>query len=188
MPEAKQTETAADPSTQSVARLILYSFLLTFLIARVMVLLIMLRAVPSLYLHVGATHVHHLNYGIFLLSGVGGFLLLARPGGAALGWAAAIYGIALALTFDEFGMWVHLGGPYWQRASFDAVVVIGSVLTLVVIAPRWTRLKQRHFVAAILVGILGLAFGWELYITVQRYADRHDLLPALEQIEARGPR
>jgi hypothetical protein len=28
----------------------------------------------------------------------------------------------MALTFDEFGMWLHLGGSYWQRASFDAVV------------------------------------------------------------------
>jgi len=38
--------------------------------------------------------------------------------------AALVYGVGLALTFDEFGMWVHLGGPYWQRASFDAVVLI----------------------------------------------------------------
>ena len=30
----------------------------------------------------------------------------------------------MGLTFDEFGMWLHLGGGYWQRASYDAVIVI----------------------------------------------------------------
>ena len=32
----------------------------------VLVLLILTRALPDLYLYVGQTHVHHLNYGIFL--------------------------------------------------------------------------------------------------------------------------
>ena len=31
---------------------------------------------PDLYLFLGQTHIHHLNYGIFLLSGVGAYLLL----------------------------------------------------------------------------------------------------------------
>ena len=39
--------------------------------------------------------------------------------------------IGLGLTFDEFGMWLHLGGLYWQRASFDAVTVISAMLALV---------------------------------------------------------
>ena len=66
-------------------------------------------------------HVHHLNYGIFLLAGLGGYLLFQRPGGRALTLAGVVYGIGLALTFDEFGMWVRLGGNYWQRASLDAI-------------------------------------------------------------------
>ena len=55
---------------QSLARLVLVAFLLTFVTARVMVYLIMSRRAPDLYLHVGGTHVHHLNYGIFLLAAV----------------------------------------------------------------------------------------------------------------------
>ena len=81
-----------------------------------------------MFLHVGGTHVHHLNYGIILLSAAGAFLIFARPAGRRLSAAAVFYGIGLALTFDEFGMWLHLGGPYWQRASFDAVIVISAVL------------------------------------------------------------
>ena len=52
-------------------RLILYVFLLTFIVAQVVVFLIMDRLISDLYFHVGGTHIHHLNYGIFLLSGVG---------------------------------------------------------------------------------------------------------------------
>jgi hypothetical protein len=64
-----------------MARLVLFSFLLTFIASRVMVYLIMARTVPDLYLHVGGSHIHHLNYGIFLLVAVGGFLLFRDPTG-----------------------------------------------------------------------------------------------------------
>ena len=39
-----------------------------------MVLLIMARRMPNLYFFLRGTHVHHLNYGIFLLAGVGAYL------------------------------------------------------------------------------------------------------------------
>ena len=73
-------------------------FLATFLVARTVVLLIMLRLVPKLYLQVGGTHVHHLNYGIALLSVAGGWILLGDPAGAWLRAAAVVYAVGLALT------------------------------------------------------------------------------------------
>src|ERR1043165_6100911 len=51
-----------------LARLTFIAFLLTFVISRVCVILIMTRKMPNLFFHAGGTHVHHLNYGIFLLS------------------------------------------------------------------------------------------------------------------------
>src|ERR1035437_10243156 len=90
-----------------LARVVLGTFVATFLIARIDVLLIMTGYIHSLYLHVGGAHIHHLNYGIFTLSFVGAFLLFRRPQGRALTWTAVVYGVGLALTFDEFGMWVH---------------------------------------------------------------------------------
>src|SRR5438105_2303516 len=104
-----------------LARLVLAAVVVAFVAARVLVLLIMTHRIPDLFFHVGGTHVHHLNYGIFLLSGIGAYLLFVRPTGTPEGVSAIMYGIGLGLTFDEFGMWLHLGGPYWQRASFDAV-------------------------------------------------------------------
>lgn len=105
------------PIASRLARWTLAAFVLTFLLSRIFVLLIMTRRMPDLFLHVGQTHVHHLNYGIFLLVAVGGWLLFSPPAGHRRSAAAVMYGIGLALTFDEFGMWLHLGGSYWQRAS-----------------------------------------------------------------------
>ena len=122
-------------------------FLATFILARIVVLLIMTHRIPSLYLHHGGTHVHHLNYGIFLLSIVGAVAIFLRPEGRALTATALAYGIGVALTFDEFGMWLHLGGPYWQRASFDVMVLIAAVLGLYCAAPAWERIRPKHWVA-----------------------------------------
>src|SRR5262245_6095364 len=61
------------------ARWILTSFLFTFMAARITVFLIASRRIPDTYLYFGGTHVHHLNYGILLLSGVGAYLLLGNP-------------------------------------------------------------------------------------------------------------
>src|SRR5580700_2825926 len=77
-----------DPSTHELARRALLAFLLTFMLARALVFLIMARLVPNLYLFLRDTHVHHLNYGIFLLAAVGAYLLLGAPRGNAARRAA----------------------------------------------------------------------------------------------------
>src|SRR5215472_19046129 len=102
-----------------LARRALFAFIVTFILARTLVVLIMSRQIPNFYLFLRGTHVHHLNYGIFLLAGVSTYLLFAQPSPRALRITALLYGVAMALTFDEFGMWLHLGGSYWQRASVD---------------------------------------------------------------------
>lgn len=168
-----------------LARVILVSFVLTFALARTLVILIMTRRLPDLFLHLGGTHVHHLNYGIFLLALVGLYLLLGRPTGRRLTVAAALYGVGLALTFDEFGMWLHLGGSYWQRASFDAVVTIAALLFLIVLAPAVSRFRALHWTAAVLVAIAIAILGSLLFTSV-RSLGRH-ILPRLEIIEAQGP-
>lgn len=168
-----------------LARVVLVWFVFTFIAARVLVLLIMLRKMPDLFLHLGGTHVHHLNYGIFLLAGVGGFLLFNRPVGRQLWVSAALYGVAMALTFDEFGMWLHLGGSYWQRASFDAVIVVAAVLALLAEAPRIRRFGPRHWLTAVAIILAVAVFGVLLARTVQHAGRR--LAPRLHTIEQSGP-
>jgi hypothetical protein len=141
-----------------VARHIFVSFIITFVVARIVVYLAMSGRFPDIYMQVGETHVHHLNYGIFLLSGVGAYALFRRPAGKALAWAAIAFGIGLALTFDEFGMWLNLGGGYWQRASFDAMSVIAAVLGLIAYAPAMRRFRPRHWATATIVAVMTAAF------------------------------
>jgi hypothetical protein len=151
-----------------------------------LVLLIMARRLPDLYLHVGGTHVHHLNYGIFVLAVVGAVLLFAPPSGRWRDVVAALYGAGLALTFDEFGMWLHLGGSYWQRASFDAVTVVGGLLLLFAYTPPAAKWTRRGIVDALLVLALLGVFFWQLSVSLTPLAQR--ALPTLERIEQQGPR
>jgi len=129
-----------------LARRVFVAFILTFAIARSIVLLMAFGTMRDFYLRFGQTHVHHLNYGIFILSGVGAYLIFLRPDSRGLARAAILYGVGLALTFDEFGMWLHLDDVYWQRASFDAMVLIAAILGLIIAAPTARRFRLRHWI------------------------------------------
>jgi hypothetical protein len=153
----------ARPGAAALARSTLFAFILTFTSSRILVLLIMARRIPNMYFFLRGTHVHHLNYGIFLLVAVSAYLLFAGPVGRKLSAAALAYGIALALTFDEFGMWLHLGGSYWQRASIDAIVIVAALLGLIAFAANIRRFQSRHLRASIALLIALVAFGVVLY-------------------------
>ena len=168
-----------------LALLALVAFVLTFVAARVVVYLIMSRRMPDLYLYVGQTHVHHLNYGIFLLCAVGAWLLFGPRSPEHLRWCALLYGVGLALTFDEFGMWLHLGGPYWQRASFDAVVVIACVFGLIALLPSIRRFGPRYWVTNTVIALSLVAFAvtWKRSLS---HAEQR-LRIRLEAVESESP-
>jgi len=182
MSSTGSADTARPGHTRRLARRVLFSFILTFIAARVVVLLIMARYLPDLYLILGGTHVHHLNYGIVLLAGVAAYLLFRRPAGGALALTATLYGVGLALTFDEFGVWLHLGGSYWQRGSFDAVVVISAVLALIAYTPGWSRVREWHWSAVISIALALLIFGVLLARSFNWAGQR--LGPRIQRLEA----
>lgn len=114
---------------------ILFSFLPTFLICRLMVYI-----APDLFINIRGVHIHHLTYGVFLLV-IAGFMSqnLEHPK-----WkvpVAVIYGIGLALSFDEFGMWLRLQDNYLLRQSYDAMLIILSMLiSMVYFSNFWFRI------------------------------------------------
>jgi hypothetical protein len=152
-------------SAAPLARRALFGFIITFIAARTVVLLIMSHRMPNLYFFLRGTHVHHLNYGIFLLAGVSAYLLFSARCDQDLRRAALAYGIAMALTFDEFGMWLHLGGSYWQRASVDAVIVVAAVLGLIGFATAIRKYESHHVRAFIVLGVALAGFSVVLYDT-----------------------
>ena len=120
---------------QRVTFWVLATFLPTFLLARLLV-----YTTPQLFLNVDGTHVHHLTYGIILLTIAGYAALVVRTPRWRL-WIAATYGVGLALAFDEFRMWLHLQDNYWVRQSYDAVLIILAwLINIVYFAKFWMHL------------------------------------------------
>ncbi|HEY5041417.1 MAG TPA: hypothetical protein VIK53_05385 [Verrucomicrobiae bacterium] len=164
-----------------LARYTLFSFILTFVLSRISVFLIMAKTMPNLYLFMHGTHVHHLNYGIFLLSVVCGYSVFRRPTGRKAEITALIYGVAMGLTFDEFGMWLHLGGSYWQRASVDAIILLAAVFGLLAFARSIKKFESRHFKAAIILFIVLIGFAAAVYVVGNHLGETVGL--KLEQLE-----
>jgi hypothetical protein len=176
---------AAPLRPRHLARVVFTTFLLTFIASRLLVILIMGRMIPDLFLHMGQTHVHHLNYGIFLLCAVAGILLFFQVSDRERWWCAVAYGFSLALTFDEFGMWLHLGGSYWQRASFDAVIVVASLLGMIAFAPPLQRMRAHHWIIGGITAVATVVFYVMLFKSLD-YAGKK-VGPRLEQLEEQGP-
>jgi hypothetical protein len=87
----------------------------------------------------GGRHIHHMTFGIvgLLLTGFAWNAQVALGMEAHGRWgsrvSAAGYGIASALTLDEFALWLNLEDDYWTsqgRESIDAVAIFGSLLFL----------------------------------------------------------
>jgi hypothetical protein len=169
-------------NVHKLARMALFGFILTFIVARAFVFMIMSREMPNMYFFLQGTHVHHLNYGIFLLAAVGGYGVFRRPVGRAAEFTALAYGVAMALTFDEFGMWLHLGGSYWQRASVDAVIIVAAVLGLCAYMRSIERFESRHRWASIILLLALAGFAWVVYTAGLRLG--HLVGPRLHELEA----
>jgi hypothetical protein len=183
---SQDVSTTTDLAAHRRARIVLVAFVLTFLISRVLVLLIMTRRLPDFFFHVGTTHVHHLNYGIFLLCVVAGWSLFVPLRDRSLRIALRLYGVGLALTFDEFGMWLHLGGGYWQRASYDAIIVIASLLALFAFSPSLKRFRAKHWSSLAIILVMLTCFVALLIERVNRFGS--SMGPWFEAIELTGPR
>src|SRR6202142_1981481 len=168
-------------TAHKLARYTLFSFIVTFVLSRMCVFLIMSDEMPNFYFFLHGTHVHHLNYGIFLMSAVCGYSVFRRPTGRAAEITALLYGLAMGLTFDEFGMWLHLGGSYWQRASVDAVIVVAALFGLVAFARSLEKFEARHFWVFAVLAVLVIGFGVVLNLAGNRIGN--EVGPTLETLE-----
>jgi len=107
---------------------LLVSFLLSFGFIRMSTRLMRSPKVPWWpgSIKTGGIHVHHLVFGIVLLM-LAGFLGFAlQPESPWLEILAAVFGVGMGLTLDEFALWLHLEDVYWAeqvRRSVDAVIV-----------------------------------------------------------------
>jgi len=114
------------------------AILVTFIITRIVTRLIRSGSGSRTRLgnvHIAGTHLHHQVFGILVIIGTGIVLVSQTPRGAALDAAAAIFGVGVGLTVDEFALWLHLDDVYWTdqgRKSVDAIfcvlVITGALI------------------------------------------------------------
>lgn len=75
-------------------------------------------------------HVHHQVFGILIIIGAGIALVSETPRGAPLDAAAAVFGVGVGLTVDEFALWLHLEDVYWSREGRKSVDAIFCILVI----------------------------------------------------------
>src|SRR4051812_6890763 len=128
--------------------LVLIAFLLSFGFIRTSAHLIRAQVSwwPGNVQTKSGTHVHHLVWGILLLM-VNGYVGVAiDPGSPWRQIVAALFGVGMGLTLDEFALWLNLEDVYWTekgRQSIDAVLVAATLLAITILGLQfWIDVLQ----------------------------------------------
>jgi hypothetical protein len=113
--------------------LISLSLLITTFAARAVTHAIRDQRLTSVFRNVSSQkglHIHHCVFGILGLLGVGYTDIRFQPKRVLIRRVLAVfYGVAAALTLDEFALWLRLRDVYWTpegRESVDALIVAGA--------------------------------------------------------------
>ncbi len=115
------------------------SFFITVLVVRGLTIAIRHDIGPFHNISMNGRHIHHLVWGILLLLLVGYLWLIEVGTGAASStqWMgrlmSMLFGVAAALTLDEFALWLNLRDVYWEREgreSFEALALFGGLLAI----------------------------------------------------------
>ncbi len=132
---------------EDIPFIIFISFLATFAIARTYVYLtqkdILTGPLFIEAIYIRGIHVHHLNFGIVLLA-VCGFVALYDLRQRIHRITAIFYGIGLALTFDEFALWLLLDDRYYARITYDAIIIITLIFLNLIYFPSFWRRRGRN--------------------------------------------
>ncbi len=114
-------------------------FFTTALVVRAITIAIHHDIGPFHDVSMNGRHIHHLVWGILLLLLVGYAWLIEVGVGAASSsqWSGRLtcmlFGVAAALTLDEFALWLNLRDVYWEREgreSVEALALFGGLLAI----------------------------------------------------------
>ena len=111
------------------------SLLFTFLVTRLVTRRIRAGSRGLKNWEIGGVHVHHQVFGIVAVLVAGCLEFADRPAAPWSDVLGAVFGAGVALTLDEFALWLYVDDVYWTEAGrrsvdavFVAVVVTGLLL------------------------------------------------------------
>jgi hypothetical protein len=110
--------------------------LLTFVVTRVVTRRIRSGSTGLKNWNVGGVHIHHQVFGIIAVLISGCLEFGYRPGTPWSEILGGIFGAGVALTLDEFALWLYVDDVYWTEAgrrSLDAVFVALLVTGLLLV-------------------------------------------------------
>ena len=87
----------------------------------------------------GGLHIHHMVPGIIGMLVLGYAALAFYPDPPVREVMAVLFGVCMALTLDEFALWLNLKDVYWSaqgRQSIDAVIIAAAVAALLLLGVR----------------------------------------------------
>ncbi len=117
------------------------SFLFMFIVSRLFV-----HFFPFTTITFRGTHIHHFAYGIIILAITNLLSLTLAPSPKNRLRLSIFYGLGLGSAFDEFGMWLEMEDNYWQRSSYDAIVIISLFfLNIIYFSEFWKRWGKRLY-------------------------------------------
>jgi len=119
--------------------IILFSFIISFLIARAFVVLLNAPINPAYQLWLKGYRIHHFFYGIGVLI-IGGWLGHIRNGRRLTKISASLYGIGVGLVVDEFGLLLTFG-DYWAAQSYLFFVVISVFFLITLLSEAYSQFK-----------------------------------------------
>ncbi len=121
--------------------IIFSSFLMAYIITRLFVYFF-----PWIFLEINGVHIHHFAYGIIIITFVGLYEFIVRPAGRAFTYTLILFGIGMALAYDEFGMWIRLRDYDVSRYGYDAVIIISALfLNIIYFSGFWEKMGRRIF-------------------------------------------
>jgi hypothetical protein len=93
-------------------------------------------------------HIHHLFWGILLLMATGFAALATRDPKWHLR-IALVFGVALALTLDEFALWLRLADVYWSSEGVESLKAGAFTAALLALygfgQPAWHSIARALF-------------------------------------------
>jgi hypothetical protein len=109
------------------------TYLFTLMLSRLTVFLIESDVnIPFLgYNVVNGYHIHHFSYGIMILVVLAFYSLFFRMN--RVRDVYLVFGLALGLIFDEFGIWLKLDPEYNQNVSYIAMSIVFLILSMIVL-------------------------------------------------------